>query len=143
MTLPGLSDYTEEQQEQIGLQMMAESFRVLENVGRELDGWTSMDATCRIAEDNAASSLHRRMSDELHYLMSSALDHLNLVHKLWAGGEMPPFAPFTLIRSAIESSAYGVWLQEAGTVDARLIRLLELQWDRRRNVDTYTAATES
>ena len=120
--------------------MLTECFRVLAAVNREFNAWESVSETSRLAEDNAASALYRPMTYELHYLVSNALDHLNLVQSLWNSGKMPPFAPFTLIRAAIESCAYGIWIQKGGTVDARLIRLLEMQWDQRRNIDTYTAS---
>lgn len=132
---------TDELREHFGRQTLRECFRVLENIDSELAAWKTMAPSSRMAEDNAASSLHRQMSYELHYLLSSALDHLNLVHKLWDDGEMPPFAPFTLIRSAVESSAYGIWMQSPGSLDERLIRLLQLQWDQRQNVDSYTVNT--
>lgn len=129
-----------DERDAFGRQMLAESFRRLEAVTRNLDKW-ALDATSQLAEDNAATNLFRPMSWEIHYLLSSAIDHLSVVNGFWTAQQLPPFAPYTLIRSAIESCAFGVWLQEAGTMNARLIRLLELQWDQRLNVNTYTTAS--
>lgn len=140
MAAPDFADMSPDQQDRIGRVILRESFETIERVGKELDGWTTMDGTSRLAEDNAATSLYRPMSHDLHYLMSSARDHLDLINSLWGGGEMPPFAPFTLIRSALESCAYGIWIQSGGTLATRILRLLQLQWSQRLNVDRYTTA---
>ncbi|GMA89618.1 hypothetical protein [Homoserinibacter gongjuensis] len=128
-----------EQQDDFAGGLLNQYFERLGTVAQNLDTW-SIDPTSQLAEDNAASALFRQMSFELHYLVTNSLEHLSVVQSFWNRGSVPPLTPFTLIRSAIESSAYGVWLQEAGTLSARLIRLLELQWDQRLKVDTYTKA---
>jgi len=93
-----------------------------------------------MAEDNAATAVFRSTSDEINYLLSSAFDHLNVVRDFVERLNIPSFASYTLIRSAIESSAYGLWLLEPKSTDKRVMRLLDLQWDRRVLVDTHTKA---
>lgn len=102
---------SQEQQEAFGerrLKTLLDRFESLEGKVDELNVHT----TSKLAQDNAASRYFRPMTYELHYLLSSARDHLSLIHTMLRVTQtIAPFAPFTLIRSAIESCAYGLWLQ--------------------------------
>jgi len=113
-------------------------FRLAENE-EALQNWR-LHATSRLAEDNAATALYRSMSEEIHYLLSSAADHLATVRALVHTGDIPPFAPYTLLRSAIESSALVIWLQNGGSLDKRVFRYIQMQWTLRLNVNTYTTS---
>jgi hypothetical protein len=101
--------------------------------------WT-VDPTSLLAEDDAATSLFQQMSFELRHVLTSAADHLAVVDRFVTDGTLPPFAPYTLIRSAIEGCCYAIWLQHGGTLDKRVFRLLQQQWDQRVLVNAYTTA---
>jgi hypothetical protein len=78
------------------------------------------------------------MSWELHYLVTSSFDHLDaLAASLRVEQRLRPLAPFTLIRSAIESAAFTLWLQTPGTLDKRVLRLLQMHWQQRVSVAAY------
>ncbi len=130
-----------DERESFGQHMIEALLDRYEAATRRLDEW-SPDSTSRLAQDNAASKLYRPMTHELFYLLSSARDHLNEVHRAFrVTAHAPAFALFTLIRSAIESCAYGIWLQNGGTLNKRVGRLIQMQWDQRVSVDKYTAAS--
>lgn len=131
---------TPEAQHAFGVRRVNAALDRYESADKLASEW-KLHETSRLAQDNAASSVYRRMSEELHFQINSARDHLRHVHAgVRVAEHVSPFAPFTLIRSAIESAAYGLWLQKPGTLNARIARLLQLQWDQRVSVDRYTSA---
>jgi len=137
--MPALSweELSPEVQHKAGLLALEQVFDRLGKAEQARDAW-QLHETSRLAEDNAATSHYRKMTVEVDYQIASALDHLRVVRAL--APAMPPFAPYSLVRSSIESSALGIWLQSGGTTDKRVIRLLQTQWSHRLNVNTYTLA---
>lgn len=60
--------------------------------------------------------------------ITSAIDQLRTVRLVVEGGDMPWIALFSLLRSAIETAASGIWLLEQDDRDVRMRRLLHLEW---------------
>lgn len=79
----------------------------------------------KAAEDRRVSSFHS-IYDSVQHSLSVAADHLETVATFYAktGHGMPPFAMYTLIRSAIEAAAYGLWLLEPASREERILRSL-------------------
>lgn len=130
----------EPQREAFGVRVLERALADFDGCTQRFNRWT-VDPTSRLAEDNAATGAYRPMTHELHYLLTSAIDHLDAVAAaVRVENRLRPLAPFSLIRSAIESCAFVLWLQNAGTLDKRVLRLLQLQWQNRVSVDAYTIA---
>ncbi len=97
----------------------------------------------RMFFDNEATE-YDPLSDHTAGLVASAVDHLETLRAVLPrdGGDgiLPAIAGFTLLRSALETSALTIWLLSGGTMDKRVLRSLRLTWNSRGNTIGFTRA---
>ena len=76
--------------------------------------WT-VDPGSRMADDNKSLS-YDPISDQVAHMVAVAVDHLTSLQVMLQApkGGLPTMAGYTLIRSAIEASSYGLWLLTPG-----------------------------
>ncbi|GAB3802472.1 hypothetical protein GCM10028798_19690 [Humibacter antri] len=78
-------------------------------------------------------------SFQVGFLIGSSADHLRALEVILASKDgLPPFAWYVLVRSAIETSSLAIWLMNGGVRAKRVFRSLQLTWNDRQNVDTFT-----
>ena len=76
--------------------------------------------------------------------LSHAGDHLNALRALLAGGLVPMFAPYTLIRAALENACMAVWLLDPASRAERITRRLRVAADDvRHGEDARTITGET
>lgn len=81
-----------------------------------------------LAADDAALDSYR-LSDAARSALSIAVDNLHALRNLVAETHLVhPWAPFTLLRAALENASTAVWLLSPRDRDRRLLRRLRLKW---------------
>lgn len=60
--------------------------------------------------------------------LGTAVDHVHALRSLIAANILHTFAPFTLLRAALENAATVVWLLAPSAHDQRVLRRLRLKW---------------
>jgi hypothetical protein len=72
------------------------------------------------------------------YMIGVAEDHLETVKTFVTvtEGGVPLMALYTLIRSAVESSSYGLWLLAPQDRNERVLRTLRMTWSNRKDVES-------
>lgn len=77
-------------------------------------------------------------SHAAHILAGSAVDHLHALCAL-VSGQLHAYAPFTLVRAAIETAATGLWIVGPGDRQVRVLHTL--QWTAADIIDSDLAVT--
>ena len=118
---------------------LADTLRVLQQV----EAWTARTSAdsprlrpslgSELAEDdNQAQPYH--VSHAVWHLLSNATDHLGCLHALLGDAKViHMYAPFTLVRAALENACGAVWLLQPAERKDRLARRFRLAIDDVRN----------
>lgn len=72
------------------------------------------------------------LSEQVKHLVVSAHEHLRFLVEY-----VPTMGGYTLARSAIESSALGLWLLHRGTLNARIMASLRLSWRNQQDTEAF------
>lgn len=110
-------------------QLLPELFARIEEFERhEETGYFEVEAGSTLAVDDLYL-YPLKISGPARASIASAIDQLRTVRLVVEGGDMPWIALFSLLRSAIETAASGIWLLESDERDVRMRRLLHLEWN--------------
>jgi len=88
--------------------------------------WYEVQAGSSLAGDDAATNPHH-LSHLVVHAVAVAVDHLHCLRTvIGSAGALHLYAPYGLLRPAIEGGAVGVWLLESASRDTRIKRCLRL-----------------
>jgi len=105
---------------------------------RDRTGYFNVEARSALAIDDLWA-YPLRMSGSASLAINAAIDHLRTIRLLIEAQSLPWIAIFTLMRSAIETAAIAIWLLQEDDRDARLWRLLQLEWGEIADVQKLMA----
>lgn len=80
-------------------------------------------------------------SNQVRFFLTIASDHLNLVRQqLTVADLVPPYALYSVMRSALEASGTGLWLLVHGRRKDRTERRIQLAWKHRLDAEAFAAS---
>ena len=97
-----------------------EAHQMLEKVER----WAVQPGSSLLGDDRASNPY--QISHVVRSQLGVGLDHLLATVHLLDAGVLHPMAPFTLIRSALETTATGLWVLEPAARSERITRRMQL-----------------
>jgi hypothetical protein len=93
-------------------------------------------------EGDDALTAYNPVSYQLAYFALVSVDHLRFLRDaVLARDEFAVMAEYSAIRSALEASAYGIWLASGGTRSKRVRNSLRLSWDGATDASALMRAT--
>src|SRR5690349_15715455 len=102
--------------------------------GEDAARYHVFDGSALCGDDRRSAPYH--VSHEAWQRLDSAVDHLFALKVLIAdAGVLPTYAPFTLLRAAIENAASAVWLLDPSSRSERVLRRLRLEAANAKNSD--------
>ncbi|WP_146080921.1 hypothetical protein [Rathayibacter sp. AY1C2] len=128
-------------QARLGLKILQRQFRRYEQVAARTDELDVANGSSLSGDRNAAS--YNPVPDLIRNNLGVALDHLHalLVSVEESGGKILAMSSFTLIRTAYEATATGLWILHPASRDERLLRSMQLTYENRRLVRSMKTGT--
>ncbi|MBT2497591.1 hypothetical protein J7E25_00605 [Agromyces sp. ISL-38] len=124
-----------------GARLLQECFARIESFPERFEVH-KIEPESRLAEANRWTEAVDPFSSQVMHLAVSAQQHLHFLSSYMSTThDAPTMGGYTLARSAIESSAVGLWLLNAGTLNARVISSLRLSWRNAVDTEEFAAAS--
>lgn len=111
----------------------AKLFSTLEALQRRLDEVKPAQGGVLARED--LNTAYDPLSFQIHHQLGIALDHLETFKRHCESDGLPMSAHYTLMRTALETTATALWLISPGNSDKRIIQALRLVWWSRKDAD--------
>lgn len=113
-------------------------FGVLAELQRRLDAVTPVDGGVLARED--ANTAYDPLSNQVHHQLAIAFDHLETLSRHCQTHGLPMSSGYTLMRTAIETTATAIWLLAPNRSDKRIIQALRLIWWSRQDADQLSSS---